>query len=122
VLSGLSASVLFGCRNRDVEPFKNRVHAHPVAILNPASEVHRLSVAVSALRYPHRGSPSLNGQQERCLPHNSNPLHCTDSCFAELPKLLTGKQQDRIESLGVPHTEVDLILVIMRSYFIIVIG
>jgi hypothetical protein len=30
----------------------------------------------------------FNGPQERCLPLNSNPLHCTDPCFAELPKLL----------------------------------
>jgi hypothetical protein len=37
---------------------------------------------------PHRGSPSLNGLQDRRLSHGSNPLQCAKSCFAPFPKPL----------------------------------
>src|ERR1035438_2930751 len=51
----------------------------------------RCSLTTRPLRVeesPARGPPLLNGHQERCLPRNSNPLHCADPCSAELPKRL----------------------------------
>jgi hypothetical protein len=35
-----------------------------------------------------RRPPSLNGHQERCLPHGSNPLHRIDSRLPAIPKRL----------------------------------
>ena len=46
------------------------------------------SAALPWSDHPAGSPPSLNGPQERCLPHDSNPLHCADSCLAAIPRLL----------------------------------